>query len=116
MVMIPKAEQFKWRFIAILVTPYRVWAREAGIAVSRWMNSLKRDWIANDPKKSSEDSVYEISLLTEANSGEYGAVNVLMMDDLEKGFEKVLHTNLRKKGSCLLVSQYEVKLVSGDVH
>ena len=30
MIMIPKAEQFKWRLIALLVTPYRVWAREAG--------------------------------------------------------------------------------------
>ena len=38
MVMIPKAEAFKWRLIAMLVTPYRIWARAAGEDVSAWMS------------------------------------------------------------------------------
>ena len=36
MVMIPKAEEDKWRLIAILATPYRIWARRAGEMVSIW--------------------------------------------------------------------------------
>ena len=26
MVMIPKADAFKWKLIAMIVTPYRIWA------------------------------------------------------------------------------------------
>ena len=97
MVMIPKAEAFKWRLIAMLVTPYRVWARVASEDVSSWMKQLDRDWVANGPKKSSESAVYQIALDTAGDVGEYGCINVLMMDDLEKGFEKVQHDNLRAK-------------------
>ena len=43
LVMIPKAEAFKWRLIAMLVTPYRIWARIAGEDVSKWMVSPKKD-------------------------------------------------------------------------
>ena len=52
MVMIPKAEAFKWRLIAMLVTPYRIWARVASEDVSSWMKQLNRSWVANGPKKS----------------------------------------------------------------
>ena len=97
MVMIPKAEAFKWRLIAMLVTPYRIWARSAGEDVSKWMSSLKRDWIANGPKKSAEDAVYQFSIQTEGDASEYGNVNVAIIDDLEKGFEKVSHDEIRSK-------------------
>ena len=97
MVMIPKAEAFKWRLIAMLVTPYRIWARAAGEDVSVWMSSLNRDWIANGPKKSAEDAVYQLSIKTEGDASEYGRVDVAVIDDLEKGFEKVSHDELRSK-------------------
>ena len=97
LVMIPKAEAYKWRLIAMLVTPYRVWARMEGEKVFVWMSSLKRTWIANGPKQSAEDAVYEIALQTEADLGEYGKTNVIVLDDLEKGFEKVTHSNLCDK-------------------
>ena len=99
MVMLPKAEAFKWRLIAMLVTPYRVWARVAGEDVSTWMKKLRKDWVANGPKKSSEDAVYDIAIETEGDMGEYGIINVFMMDDLEKGFEKVIHSELDKKAA-----------------
>ena len=66
MVMIPKAQVGKWRLIAMLVTPYRVWARAAGEDVSRWMSSLDRDWIANGPGKAAEAAAYDIALDIEA--------------------------------------------------
>ena len=97
LVMIPKAEAFKWRLIAMLVTPYRVWARMAGEDVSRWMAALNKPWIANGPKQSAEQAVYDIALNTEADNGEYGKINMVIMDDLEKGFEKVIHDDLVKK-------------------
>ena len=97
MVMIPKAEQYKWRLIALLVTPYRIWAREAGKKVSMWMSRLKRDWIANGPKKASEEVAYNIAMEAEAAAGNYGQISVVMMDDLEKGFEKVGHADLLDK-------------------
>ena len=50
MVMIPKSEAFKWRLLAILVTPYRIWARAAGEDVSVWMSSLNGDWIVTAPR------------------------------------------------------------------
>ena len=81
----------------MLVTPYRVWARAAGEDVSVWMKQLNKSWVANGPKKSSEDAVYDVALDTEADMGEYGMISVLMMDDLEKGFEKVKHAELRSK-------------------
>ena len=55
MVMIPKSEEFKWRVIAMLVTSYRVWAKAASEEASDWMRSLKREWIANGPKKTIGD-------------------------------------------------------------
>ena len=91
MVMISKAEQFKWRLIALLVTPYRIWARDAGRKISAWTTGLKRDWIANGPKKSSEDVAYDIALYSETAAGNLGQISVVIMDDLEKGFEKVKH-------------------------
>ena len=90
MVMIPKSEQYKWRLIALLVTPYRVWAREAGKKVSAWMTGLKRDCIANGPKA-------EAALEAEAVAGNYGQIRVVMMDDLEKGVEKAGHADLWSK-------------------
>ena len=97
MVMIPKAEAFKWRHIAMLVTPYRIWARAAGEDVSAWMIALKRDCVANGPKKAAEDAVHDIAISTEANVGEYNRIDVAMIDDLEKGFEKVEHDTIRLK-------------------
>ena len=99
MVMIPKAEQFKWRLIALLVTPYRIWARDAGRKISAWTTGLKRDWIANGPKKSSEDAAYDIALYSEIAAGNLGQISVVIMDDLEKGFEKVNHADLLAKAS-----------------
>ena len=99
MVMLPKAEAFKWRLIAMLVIPYRIWVRAAGEDVSVWMSSLDRDWIANGPKKSAEDAVYQLSIKTEGDASEYGKINVAIIDDLEKGFEKVSHDEIRKKAS-----------------
>ena len=96
-VMIPKAEQFKWRLIALLVTPHRIWARVASERASAWMKSLSRDWIANGPKKSNEDVAYEIALDAECAAGNFGEISVVMMDDLEKGFEKVDHVDLFHK-------------------
>ena len=87
MVMIPKSEIGKWRLIAMLVTPYRVWARAAGEDVSRWMASLDREWIANGPGKAAESAAYEIALDTEAAQLNGDMVNVTVMADLEKGFE-----------------------------
>jgi len=81
----------------MLVTPYRVWARMAGEDVSRWMASLNKPWIANGPKQSAEQAVYEIALHTEADNGEYGKINAVIMDDLEKGFEEVIHSDLVEK-------------------
>ena len=66
MVMIPKAEQYKWRLIAILVTPYRVWARKNGETVSSWMKGLQRDWIANGPGKAAAQAAYDIALSNES--------------------------------------------------
>ena len=83
----------------MLVTPYRVWARAAGEDVSRWMTSLNMEWIANGPKKSAEDAVYQFSIKTEGYASEYGKLNVAIIDDLEKGLEKVLHAEIRSKAS-----------------
>ena len=63
------------------------------------MTSLKREWIANGPKKASEDVVYEIALDAEMAAGNYGHISVVMMDDLEKGFEKVNHADLLDKAT-----------------
>ena len=54
----------------------------------------KHDWIANGPKLSAEDAMYDISLATEAHVGEYKKVDVAIIDDLEKGSEKVTHDTL----------------------
>jgi len=97
MVMIPKAEAYKWRLIAMLCTYYRIWARRTGEDVSRWMATLDRDWIANGPGKSSEHAIYDIALDAEAHDNDPNGVEVTMMDDLEKGFEKVVHSNLLSK-------------------
>ena len=92
MVMIPKAEQYKWRLIAILVTPYRVWARKNGETVSSWMKGLQRDWIANGPGKAAEQAANDIALNNESLTTDDNEVAVTMLADLEKGFEKVTHS------------------------
>ena len=97
MVMIPKAQVGKWRLIAMLVTPYRIWARGAGEDVSRWMASLDREWVANGPAKAAEAAAYDIALDTEASQLDGEMVNVTVMADLEKGFERVRHDVIRKK-------------------
>ena len=51
----------------------------------------------NGPKQSAKDAVYDIALSTEDNVGENKAVNVIVLDDLEKGFEKVVHSDLVAK-------------------
>ena len=83
----------------MLVTPCRVWARTAGEDVSMWMSSLDREWIANGPQKYAEDAVYQFSIKTEGDASEYRNLNVDIIDDLEKGFEKVLHIEIRNKAS-----------------
>ena len=83
----------------MLVTSYRFWARAAGEDVSRWMSSLDREWIENGTKKSAEDAVYQFSIKTEGDASEQGNPNVAIIDDLEKGFEKVLHAEIRNKAS-----------------
>lgn len=99
MVMIPKTEAFKWRLFALLVTPYRVWVRAASEDISDWMRTVDRNWVANGPKKSSEDAIYQIALDTEGDMGSYGTINVLTMDGLETGFEREWHQTLRDKAS-----------------
>ena len=97
MVMIPKTEENKWRLIAILATPYRVWARRAGELVSIWAEKMAdygASWIGYGPGKSSEAAVYLAALIAEGGSGRNDDVTVTMISDLEKGFEKVLHTKL----------------------
>ena len=84
----------------MLCTPYRVWARRAGEDVSRWMQSLQKEWIANGPNRAAEQAAYDIALDCEAEADE-DAVDVTVMDDLEKGFEKVIHDNIRKKAENL---------------
>ena len=97
MVMIPKAEAYKWRLIAMLCTMYRVWARRAGEDVSVWMKGLNRSWIANGPGKSSEHAAYDIAIDTEGHNNNPEVVDITIMDDLEKGFEKVVHNKIREK-------------------
>ena len=81
----------------MLVTPYRVWARAAGEDVSRWMTSLDRQWIANGPGKAAETAAYDIALNTEAAQLDGQMVNITVMADLEKGFERVRHDVIRAK-------------------
>ena len=79
MVMIPKTEEGKWRLIAILVAPYRIWARRAGEDVSLWAESMAKKgmkWIAYGPKKSSEHATYEAALRAEACGGKYEEIAI----------------------------------------
>ena len=41
--------------------------------------------------------MYQLSIKTEGDASEYGKVDVAVIDDLEKGFEKVSHDELRSK-------------------
>ena len=95
--MIPKAEEDKWRLIAILATPYRIWARRAGEMVSIWAEQMANygaSWIGYGPGKSSEAVVYMASLIAEGGGGRNDDVTVTVISDLEKGFEKILHSKL----------------------
>ena len=97
MVMIPKAVADKWRLIAMLVTPYRVWARRAGEDVSKWSEKMQRqghEWIHYGPGKSAEGATYLAALSAEATTGRFDDLTVTMISDLEKGFEKVVHRKL----------------------
>ena len=94
MVMIPKSEAYKWRLIAMLCTLCRVWAGRGGEDVSTWMKSLKRPWISNGLGCASQQAAYDIALSAEAAYTDTDNVHVTIMDDREKGFEKVRHQTL----------------------
>ena len=61
------------------------------------MDSLNKSWIANGPDMSSEKAIYDIALDAEAHNNNPDDIEITMMDDLGKGFEKVVHQNLRDK-------------------
>ena len=46
---------------------------------------------------SSEHAIYDIALDTESHSNDTDDVEITVMDDLEKGFEKVKHASLQAK-------------------
>ena len=94
MIMIPKAKHGTYRLIALLCAPYRAWAKQAGQAVSRWMYSFNREWLAFGPEKAAETAAYDIALLAEAATNDEEDWCSTIMSDLEKGFEKVLHGHL----------------------
>ena len=65
-----------------------------------WRQNLRLDEQSeNGAKKASEDDAYEIGLNAEMAAGNYGHINVVMMDDLEKWFEKVDHVDLLAEAS-----------------
>ena len=97
MAKIPKAEALKWWLIAMLCTTYHVWARRACEGVSAWMASLNRPWIANGTKRASDHAAYDIALDAESVSNKPNNVDITVIDDLEKGFEKVVHQRLRDR-------------------
>ena len=96
MVMLPKADPGKWRLIAILPTPYRIWARHANRVIAQWIRDQDRTWVAYGPGCSAEGTTYEAALEAERHTGRYNGTVVTVVGDLEKGFEKVLHNNLVK--------------------
>ena len=83
----------------MLVTPYRIWARRAGEDVSRWMSTLDKPWIANGPCRASEHAAYDIAINTESENNDPNDIAVTVMDDLEKGFEKVVHDSIKDKAN-----------------
>ena len=110
MVMIPKTEAYKWRLIAMLCTSYRIWARRAGEDASRWMSSLRSKWVANGPRRASEQAAYDIALEAETRHNDPDDVVVTIMDDLEKGFEKVMHEEILKKAEVYNYPMTKLKL------
>ena len=95
MVMIPKAEEGKWRLIAMLVAPYRIWARHCNKIIAKWIRTLDRSWTAYGPGCSAEGTTYEAALEAERHTGRYTDTVITAIGDLEKGFEKVIHGRLR---------------------
>ena len=95
MVMIPKAEEGKWRLIAMLVAPYRIWARHCNKTIAHWMREQDREWVAYGPGCSAEGATYDAALEAERHTGRYTDTVVTIIGDLEKGFEKVIHRRLR---------------------
>ena len=93
---IPKAEEGKWRLIAMLVAPYRIWARHCNKTIAKWIRALNRDWIAYGPGCSAEGTTYEAAIEAERYTGRYHDTVVTIVGDLEKGFEKVIHSRLRQ--------------------
>ena len=94
MVMIPKQKHSTFRLISMLCAVYRLWARQAGKEVSKWMHSLKREWTAFGPDKTAETAAYDIALMAETAVGKEDRWAATVMSDLEKGFEKVKHNHL----------------------
>ena len=56
------------------------------------MDKLKRVWVDNGSKKAAEHAAYKVALDAEICEGNSNKVNVTIMADLEKGFEKVHHS------------------------
>ena len=88
LVCIPKKKEGGFRLIALLHFAYRAWAKNAARGVSAWMAQLGKDWLAFGPGCAAEDAAYDVLLANEAaDEDEY--YTVMMISDLEKGFEKV---------------------------
>lgn len=51
-------------------------------------------WIGYGPGKSSENAAYLAALIAEGGSGRNDDTTVTVISDLEKGFEKVVHSRL----------------------
>ena len=81
----------------MLCTNYRIWARRSGEDASKWMEGLNKTWIANGHRKFSEGAAYDIALSIETASNNPDNIDITLMDDLEKGFEKVVHKDIEAK-------------------